>query len=132
MPITIALAIGFDPWLLESQRTVWRSAGCFVTGTGSVREAMDQLKSGDFDMVLLDHSISLKNRDGMTSLVRASGSLIPVVCMTDLPGNADDSASSTIENEPEALLQRILGLFATPKRPASEWAGIANPERICG
>jgi hypothetical protein len=132
MPITVALAIGFDPWLLESQRTAWRSAGCFVTGTGSVGEAMDQLKSCDFDLVLLGHSVSLKNREGMTSLVRASGSLIPVVCITDPPGNADGSASSTLENEPEALLQRILGLFATPKRPASEWPGRANLEHRCG
>jgi DNA-binding response OmpR family regulator len=132
MPITIALAIGFDPWLLESQRAAWRSAGCFVTGTGSMREAMDQLKSGDFDLVLLDHSISLQNREGMTSLVRASGSLIPVVCVTDAPGNSDDRASLTIGPGPDALLQRILGLFSAPKRPASEWSGRVNLERKWG
>jgi hypothetical protein len=54
---------------------------------------MAQLKSGDFDLVLLDRSIPLTNREGLTSLLRASGSLIPVVCIMDPPSNADGIAS---------------------------------------
>ena len=77
MPVTIALAIGFDPWLVESQRTAWRSAGCFVTGVNSVGEAIEQLRCGDFDLILLDPSIPPASRDQVTALVRACGSLIP-------------------------------------------------------
>jgi DNA-binding response OmpR family regulator len=129
MSITIALAIGFDPWLLESQRTALRSAGCFVTGAGSVGEAMAQLKSGDFDLVLLGHSIPLTNREEVTSLVRGVGSLIPVVCITDPAINSDDIASLRIENQPSSLLQRIAGLLAIQRRERPpELLKIANPE----
>jgi len=121
MPITIVLAIGFDPWLLESQRTAWRSAGCFVTAAKSHRDAMDHLKGGDFDLILLDQRI---NREGMTSLVRASGSLTPVVCISDPPNDADATASRAPDNAPDAMLQRILGLLTGPKKPASERHGM--------
>ncbi len=38
MPITVARAIGFDPWLFETERTVSRTARYFVTPASSVGE----------------------------------------------------------------------------------------------
>jgi CheY-like chemotaxis protein len=129
MPITVALAIGFDPWLLASQNSAWRSAGCFVTEAGSVAEAIDQLKSGDFDLVLLDHSIPAPSREGLTFLVRASGSLVPVVCLTEPLANA--GTSSIRPNDPDWLLQRITGQVAAPKRPVPVRLNLVRAERRC-
>jgi DNA-binding response OmpR family regulator len=131
MPVTIALAIGFDPWLVESQRTAWRSAGCFVTGVNSVGEAIEQLRCGDFDLILLDPSIPPASRDQVTALVRACGSLIPVVSITDVSSSEHTVAASPAERNHDALLQRILGLLTTRKRPLPERFSPANQQRKC-
>ena len=115
MPINIALAIGFDPWLFESQRTVWRSAGYFVTSTGSIKEAIGHFSNGDFDLVLLDHSISSAARDDLTSLLRRSGSLIPIYCSEDSSDNIYDFRRAVTDG-PHALAQWIGGLSATQTR----------------
>jgi CheY-like chemotaxis protein len=126
MPITIALAIGFDPWLFEAQRAAWRSAGYFVTATGSIREAIGYFRGGDFDLVLLDQSIPVASRESLTAFIRTSGSLIPIYCPTPSSGNADDCAQSAIKDEPNALLQWIgeLSTIQTRKPPANAaWEG---------
>jgi len=114
--LAVVLAIGFDPWQIEAQRTVWRSAGCFVTAAESMREALGEFMGGDFDLVLLDHSIPAEDRDRLTSWIRASGSRTPVACITDSSGNPEDLAYSTIKNEPHALPRRIGELLATQTR----------------
>jgi hypothetical protein len=128
MPITVALAIGFDPWLLASKNSAWRSAGCFVTEADSAAEAIDQLRSSDFDLVLLDHSIPPARREEITSLVRASGSLIPVVCLTDPLAGRTAPLSA---NEPDRLLQRIAGQLATAKKPTPGRLNPVDTERRC-
>lgn len=97
MPIIVALAVGFDPWLFEAQRTVWQSAHCFVTAEASMTDAIDQLKNGDFDLVLLDPSIPHVERDRLIARIRASGSSIPVVCITDSPASAQHIHSPDLE-----------------------------------
>ena len=57
MPLTVVLAVGVDSYLFGPQRAIWQSAGLFVTSAGSMREAIDQFRFGDFDLVLLGHSI---------------------------------------------------------------------------
>jgi len=58
MPLTIVLAVGVDSSLLASQRSVWQSAGCCIIAA-SIREAIAKLRDGDFDLVLLGHSIPI-------------------------------------------------------------------------
>jgi len=123
MAIAVVLAIGFDPWLVEAQRTVWRSAGCFVTAAESMREALGEFMDGDFDLVLLDHSIPAEDRDRLTSWIRASGSRTPVACITDSSGSPEYLAYSAIENEPHALPRWIGELLATQTRKPPVHAG---------
>jgi CheY-like chemotaxis protein len=123
MAIAVVLAIGFDPWQIEVQRTVWISAGCFVTAAQSMREALGEFMGGDFDLVLLNHSIPAEDRDRLTSWIRASGSRTPVAYITDSPGNPEDLAYSTIQNEPHALPRRIGELLTTQTRKPPVHAG---------
>jgi CheY-like chemotaxis protein len=123
MAIAVVLVIGFDPWQIEAQRTIWRSAGCFVTAVQSMREALGEFMGGDFDLVLLDHSIPAEGRDRLTCWIRASGSRTPVACITDSSGNPEDLADSTIKNEPHALPRRIGELLATQTRKPPVHAG---------
>jgi len=119
MPITVVLAIGFDPWLFEIERTVSQSAGYFVTPASSVREGIERFECGDFDLVLLGPSIAADCREKLTRLIRASGSRIPVVCMNDASSHGDGFGHAAIRNEPHTLLQSIRGLLAMQPEKAA-------------
>lgn len=123
--ITIALAIGFDPWFFEAHRSAWQSAGYFITSAGSIGEAIDHFTGGDFDLVILGGSIPDESREGLTCVIRASGSRIPVVCIKDSCGPCEAFTDVTIKDEPRWLLQTIRKLLAgNARRPAVKPATI--------
>jgi hypothetical protein len=111
MPFTVVLAVGLDSSLVAGQRSVWQSAGYFVTPTKSIGEAIVHLREGDFDLVLLGHSVPTDSRERFTFLIRASGSRTPVVSITDSPTGCDSFADATIGNEPASLLKSIRELM---------------------
>ena len=49
MSFTVILALGLDS-LVAGQRSVWQSAGYFVTPIKSISEAIAHLREGDFDL----------------------------------------------------------------------------------
>ena len=112
MPVTVVLAVGLDSSLLAGQSSVWRSAGFIVTSTGSISEAIGYIRNGDFDLVLLGHSIPTDSRERLTFLIRATGSRTPVISITDCSTGCDSFADATIRNEPSNLLQTIGELMA--------------------
>jgi hypothetical protein len=129
MPQTVVLAVGLDGPHPASQTSAWRSAGYFVTSAASIRDAIVHFRDGDFDLVLLGHSIPADSRERLTFLIRASGSRIPVVCITDSSSGCDNFADATIRNEPGNLLRDIDQLMADrAKKPAARDAmpGIAR------
>jgi DNA-binding response OmpR family regulator len=123
MPLTVVLAVGMDLSLLTNQRSVWRSAGYYVTFTWSVREAIAHLRDGDFDLVLLGRSIPPDSRERLTFLIRAAHSRTPVVCVTDCSSDSDTFADATIRSEPIKLLEDIGEIMAKrAKGPAASRA----------
>jgi DNA-binding response OmpR family regulator len=111
MSFTVILALGLDS-LVASQRSVWQSAGYFVTPIKSIGEAIVHLRDGDFDLVLLGHSIPTHSREKFTFLIRESGSRTPVVSITDSSTVCDSFADLTIGNEPANLLENIREFMA--------------------
>jgi DNA-binding response OmpR family regulator len=79
MPLTIVLSVGFDPALLMTRVLVLQSAGYLVEQASSVTKAIDLFQAGDFNLVLLCHSVPRKDRDRLTSLIRDPGSRTPIV-----------------------------------------------------
>jgi DNA-binding response OmpR family regulator len=73
MSLGIALAVSLDPSLLRTRSQVLQSAGYIVVSASSVKEAVDYFQAGDFDLVILCHSLPAKDRERLTSLIRASG-----------------------------------------------------------
>jgi hypothetical protein len=116
MAVTVVLAVGLDPWMLMAQEPAWRSEGFIVITAYSVRDAIDYFKAGDFDLVLLGHSISLENKEGLTALIRAAGSSTPVVCIAGSCDAADSFADATLENDPLELLTGIKDVLARKSR----------------
>jgi DNA-binding NarL/FixJ family response regulator len=115
MSFTVILALGLDS-LVAAQRSVWQSAGYFVTPIKSISEAIVHLREGDFDLVLLGHSIPTDSRERFTFLIRESGSRTPVVSITDSSTERDSFADATIRNDPASLLKSIRELMAERAR----------------
>lgn len=130
MPQKLVLAVGVDSSLLITQRPVWHSAGFFVTSATSIREAIVQLRDGDFDLVLLFHSIPVESRERLSFLIRSSGMQIPVVSVADSSDSHDSFADATIRNEPDALLQGIGELLAAGVKTHSDSAAIQSDTRV--
>jgi DNA-binding NarL/FixJ family response regulator len=86
-----------------------------------MQAAIDDFQEGDFDLVVLSHSLPMESRERFTSLIRASGSRVPVVCTTDSSGECDAFADATIRNEPHELMRDIGKLLA--KQARKSWAG---------
>jgi DNA-binding NtrC family response regulator len=123
MTSTVILAVGLDSSLLESQSSVWQSAGYIVTTAGSIREAIIHFRDGDFDLVLLGHSLPAASREKLTFLIRASGSSVPVVYISNPSNDCDSFADATIQNEPTNMLKAIGELMANRTRmPAARSA----------
>jgi CheY-like chemotaxis protein len=112
MPIAVVLAVSLDSSFLGTQKTLWQSAGYFLTPARSIPEAIDRFKGGDFDLVLLDHSIPEESRERLTFLIRATGSSTPVVCIASPSADRDAFADATIDSEPNQLLKGIRELLA--------------------
>jgi DNA-binding response OmpR family regulator len=116
MSITVVLAVCVDPWLLAFNDAAWRSAAFVVIAAASIREAIDHFQAGDFDLVLLGHSISNEDMERLAFLVRASGSQTPVVSIANLTGDRDFLADRTLNNDSGALLAGMVELLAERER----------------
>jgi DNA-binding NtrC family response regulator len=116
MLLTVVLAVCLDPTTLAIHDSVWKSAGYIFTKAGSIREAIERFKTGDFDMVLLGCSIPAESRERLTFLIRASGSHVPVASIGKSFGDCDSFADATFGNEPKELLLGMGELVAKSAR----------------
>jgi CheY-like chemotaxis protein len=121
MPITLVLAIGLDSTLFEAQRRTLQSAGYLLTSAWSMKAAIEDFQEGDFDLVVLSHSLPMESIERLTSLIRASGSRVPVVCTTDSSGDFNAFADATVVYEPQELMREIGKVMA--KEARDPWAG---------
>lgn len=116
MCLALILSIGHDPELLESRSSILRADGYIVDSVSSVQQAIIHFIDGDFDLVLLCHSIPVKDRERLTSSIRAFGSLTPIVSVASPAGQAPQArAGATIEAAPEKLLSGIQGALLKAK-----------------
>jgi len=104
MPIALVLSVGLDSLVVATRNMLLQSEGYIVVSAFSLREAADRFLTGDFDLVLLDNSLPTKDRDRLTSLIRLSGSRIPVVSVAPEHSHADSFADAMIESDPNKLL----------------------------
>jgi DNA-binding NarL/FixJ family response regulator len=128
MPLTVVLAVGLDSSESIAQSSPWKSAGFVVVSAYSVAEAFDRFQAGDFDLVLLGHSISIESRKRLTSLIRASGSRTPVVCIAKSSTDSYSFADATLKNDSSQILTGIGELLAKRARiPAAQAMLYGNP-----
>ena len=107
MQIAVILTVGFDLSLMRTRSLVLQSAGYIVESASSLKEAVARFRAGDFDLVLLCHSIPTKDRDHLTCLIRATGSLTPVVSIARNLGEYAAFVNATLEDGPNKFLAGI-------------------------
>ena len=116
MAVIVVLAVGLDPWTLLAQDSVWRSEGYIVIPVYSIQDAIDHFNAGDFDLVLLGHSMIIENKERLTYLIRASGSNTPVVCISSSGEGCHTFADATLKSDPSDLLRGLRELLASRSR----------------
>ena len=104
MPCTVVLAVGYNPLLLETRSQVLRSAGYTVVSVCSLKEAISRFLQGDFDLVVLCHSIPAHERERLAHIVREHTPRTPVIFVSPGFPQHDPFADVTIENDPNDLV----------------------------
>ena len=115
MPHTLVLAVGHDPVLLETRSQVLQGAGYTVIPELSLKKVVDRFREGDFDLVLLCHSIPAKDREALTQLLREHTSRTPIVSVAVNLCDLDSFADATIENDPKELLAGLRDLLVAKR-----------------
>jgi CheY-like chemotaxis protein len=126
LSLKVVLAVGVDSWLLAAHSAAWRPAGIIVLSAVTMREAFDHFRAGDFDLVLLGHSLPVESKERLTLLIRSSGDRTPVVSIANSSGDCDWFADATIRNDSEALLQGMGELLAEGSRLRSRQTVLAG------
>lgn len=118
MALTLVLSVGLDPELLGTRNLVLQSAGYTVVAAFSAHEAVDRLRAGDFDLVLLCQSIPTSEKDRLALWIRASGSRIPIISISGILCQRDAFANATVVNDPNVLLMAIREVLINAATPA--------------
>ena len=92
MPHAVVLMIGRDRILVETRSQVLRTAGYTVVTAFTQLQAIDELVRGDFDVVMLCHSIPVHGREHLASVLRQHNSHTPIVCVARVDGQFDGFA----------------------------------------
>ena len=104
MPQIVVLVVGHDPLLLKTQGQVLQAAGYIVVSTHSLKEAMAKFLQGDFDLVILCHSLHLEERERLTYLIREQTALTPIISISPNLGQHDLFTDVTLNNDPNELV----------------------------
>jgi len=119
MSITLVLAIGLDSSPHSTHGTLLRSAGFIEKSTNSIREALADFRTGDFDLVLLGPSISHEQKESLAAQIRALGSRTPIVCITNSLSDHASFADATLNTDTTTLLDGLRELVAKTVRVRS-------------
>jgi CheY-like chemotaxis protein len=124
MSQTLVLSVGSDPVVLGARNQVLRSAGYIVVSAISIREAIHLFQEGDFDLIILCHSLPIKDCERLTCIIRASGSRIPIACVSGAAlGEHNAFADTTLDRDPVALLGSLGDVLS--EQVQTQWAGVS-------
>ena len=120
MSRTTILCAGRDRPLLFTRARVLEEAGYIVTATSTSTETIETFFSGDFDIVILCHSIPLQERERVAQLVRMHSPSTPVIALADMASRSYDFGDLTVESDANKLLESVpiaLAMAATKRPP---------------
>ncbi|MEO8726200.1 MAG: hypothetical protein ABI383_08755 [Acidobacteriaceae bacterium] len=122
----VALHVGADAMLLSTRTDVLRRTGLRIVPASSVPEAVRMFLAGDYDLVIVCHSVPADSRRALTNLVHSHSSSVPVILVTIVPEQdlfvdaiVDGEAAKLVAEIPQ-ILSRWVPMTALSSRPSSE------------
>lgn len=104
MPLTVVLNVGKDFRLLEARSLILRAAGYVVKTAVCVREAVEQFQAGDFDIVILCHSLTAEDIAYLARCIGNSNPRVPIITITDVTGKCGYSLEAELDRDVSDLL----------------------------
>jgi hypothetical protein len=128
MPRITILNAGRDRTLLFTRTRVLEEAGYIVTPAITPGEITEQFFRGDFDVIILCHSIPQEERERIAKLVRMQSPSSPVIALADLPTRKYDFGDLTVDSDAANLLRAIPeGLAIAAQRKPAAPAHVSGP-----
>jgi CheY-like chemotaxis protein len=107
MPYTVVLMVGQDRVLTETRSHILRAAGYTVVPAFTLQQAMDEFVSGDFDLILICHSLPQDARERLVDALRKHTSRTPIISVASFGGQFYYLADATIANDPDLLVASL-------------------------
>ncbi len=124
MSQTLVLSVGSDPFILDARDFILRSAGYIVVSAMSIEEAVHLFRDGDFDVIVLCHSLPMKDCERLTCLIRASGSQIPILSVSSgAAAGRNAFADATLDRAPGSFLRSLEEMMSRHARMHPVGAG---------
>jgi len=131
MPNYAILSAGRDRPLLFTRNRVLEEAGYIVTPAITPAEITEVFFRGDFDAVILCHSIPQEERERIARIVRMHSPSTPVIVLADLPTRKYEFGDMTIESDAASLLRSVPEALAiaAARKPISPAHPLTTPAR---
>jgi len=108
MSHAVVLSIGHDSLPMRTRSEILQSAGYKVIPAYSLKEAIAQFLQGDFDVIILYHTLTEQQRERITNLIREHTSLTPILSISANFRHTDTFSDRTIDSDPVHL---VTGLY---------------------
>jgi DNA-binding response OmpR family regulator len=107
MPRNAILSAGRDRPLLYTRNRVLEEAGYSVTPATTSAETVERFFTGDFDIVVLCHSIPIEERERIAMLVHNHSPSTPVIVLADMASRRYNFGDLTVESDAGSLLESL-------------------------
>jgi DNA-binding NtrC family response regulator len=129
----VLLSVGSDPDLMKTRSLVLLKAGYTLRDAMTIDEALTLFKQGDYDLVVICHSIPEPERLKLITAIRASSPSAKIVVIRkdgELSAKVADETVHSLDG-PEALLKTVAHSLGNPspknKRPPPHRANDGCP-----
>jgi len=119
MPFVI-LSAGRDSGLLKKHNTALAAMGYKIATASDPCETVNKLLNGDFDLVLLCHSMPADDRRKLVHIVTRYTPSTPVVLICEGPAESDDSSIKALKCRSDRILDVVA--HSLPRRASFEAA----------
>ncbi len=106
MPFLI-LSAGRDPDLLKARNAALQAQGYRVAAASDSYEVVDKLLNGDFDLVLLCHTMPHQDRRRLARIICSYSPSTPVVFISDSGSDDLDSGAAAVRCRPDQVLATL-------------------------
>ena len=116
MPFRI-LSISYDGTLLKTRHDMLHQRGYVVTSAEGFTEAMEQCHAGEFDLVVIGHSIPHNDKEALFSAVQESCAA-PVIALSRGSEPQLKGAADTVDPMDPKCFLKAVEKIASSKRDA--------------